>query len=213
MELEQLQNKPTVKAINSLLKEVLWRKCKFITDYETAEHLAMLVLGLLGNDSFLEQPKETLTQKLEREVCYSTCLAPDLLSRFLVCAIWFAIATQLPLVLYVFQSRLTDWLELYLPAIIKGLNDHRNYVGTERRKVAVDFMEGTQGVDLQEGPVAPQELPPPEVIEKLALRDFSFEPPENWKMSKEEYNDHVFEWYITRLLAVVAGSQVLGCGF
>ena len=70
-ELEELQNEPTVGAINKLLKNNLWRRCKFITDFEMAETLSLLAVDLLKLEGLLPpKGKETLTQKLEREVCY-----------------------------------------------------------------------------------------------------------------------------------------------
>ena len=123
----------------------------------------------------------------------------------LIFASWFAIATHCSL-FYFLQAKQAEWLELYLPAVVKGLNDHRNYLSTEFRKVALEYMEGTKGIDVESGPIEPMPLPTPEAIAKMTLRDFSADVPDGVQMDKEAYNLHVFEFYITKLLAVAAGG-------
>ena len=98
-------------------------------------------------------------------------------------------------------------MDIYHDIVTQAINGNRNYLGTEMRKVAIDWIVGEEGVNDNGEPISPRPLPTVEAMKKIVMRDMTATPPaEDKEQDPKAYSNAIFFWYYTKLLPIACGA-------
>lgn len=181
------------------MKWNLWRTVKWIRDPTEQHNVSEKVVELMEIEGCVYVEGMTKEEKSQAEV-----------SGLPIEVLVLAITSSFPVIADRLSSHCQatrdQWVCDAGPAVLQSLNKHRGYCQTRQQDDSLYWLGVRSGTKHLPSDHVRRDLPTPEEIEQMAMRDLTIVVPQSETMSVSDWNNKVFDWYANNVLFNVAGK-------
>ena len=181
------------------MKWTVWRTTKWVRDNEEQIKVTEKVLDLMEIEGCVYLEGMSKEEAIQVEV-----------SGLPIEVLVLAITSSFPVIADRLsshcQANRDQWVCDAGPAVLQALNKHRGYCQTRQQDDSLFWLGVRSGTKHLPSNHVRRDLPTPEEIEKMAMRDLTIDVPQTETMSKLDWNQKVFNWYANNVLFNVVGK-------